>query len=139
MGWFFGLVAVVPLGMGERLSVRFRTKNFLRKGFDMPEVKRIDIDDFVRLGFLQEVNRIFFHPRGLALEANFENGKFVSLGGVWDYREDPEGISFGGSDLDSEESRIKARNVLKEFENHVPARMKRFGSPLQQIPGFSFF
>jgi len=34
----------------------------------MSETKHIDIKEFQELGFLQEANRQFFHPHGLALE-----------------------------------------------------------------------
>ncbi len=61
----------------------------------MKKVKRIDIKEFRALGFLQEANRLFFHPLGLALEVivDEENGAEM-LGGVWDYRDDPEGMFF---------------------------------------------
>ena len=60
------------------------------------DVKRIDIKEFREKGFLQEANRLFFHPLGLALEViiNEEDGS-ETLGGVWDYRDDPEGMFFG--------------------------------------------
>jgi hypothetical protein len=59
------------------------------------EVKRIDIEDFLEFGFLHEVNRLFLHPLGLALEVvgYGEKGE-VKLGGIWDYRDDPEGMRF---------------------------------------------
>ncbi len=59
------------------------------------KVKRMDIKEFVEFGFLHEVNRLFFHPLGLALEVvgYGENGE-VKLGGIWDYRDDPEGMRF---------------------------------------------
>lgn len=62
----------------------------------MEDIKRIDIKEFRIRGLLQEVNRKFFHPLGLALEVmvDEETGK-ESLGGIWDYRDDPEGIFFG--------------------------------------------
>ncbi len=62
----------------------------------MSEVKRIDIADFREQGFLQEANRQFFHPLGLALEVVVEEDGTERLGGVWDYRDDPEGVLFGG-------------------------------------------
>ncbi len=34
--------------------------------------KYIDIREFVEEGFLQEANRLFFHPLGLALVAKFD-------------------------------------------------------------------
>ena len=64
----------------------------------MPEdIKRMNIKEFRELGFLQEANRQFFHPVGLALEVIIEEDGSESLGGVWDYRNDPEGLFFGSS------------------------------------------
>ncbi len=42
----------------------------------MSDIKHIDIKEFRATGFLQESNRLFFHPHGLALEVNCvsENG-----------------------------------------------------------------
>lgn len=61
----------------------------------MGKIKRIDIKEFKEKGFLQEVNRLFFHPLGLALEVstNAEDGT-TSLSSVWDYRDDPDGMRF---------------------------------------------
>lgn len=60
--------------------------------------KRIDIKEFREKGFLQEVNRKFFHPLGLALEVIINDGTGEeTLGGMWDYRDDPEGIFFGSA------------------------------------------
>ena len=62
----------------------------------MEKIKRINIKKFRAKGFLQEANRKFFHPLGLALEVIVDDitGE-ESLGGVWDYEEDPEGMFFG--------------------------------------------
>ena len=61
----------------------------------MEKIKRIDIKEFRAKGFLQEANRKFFHPLGLALEViiNDETGE-EGLGGIWDYRNDDEGMFF---------------------------------------------
>lgn len=59
------------------------------------EIKRIDLKEFREKGFLQEANRLFFHPLGLALEVIVEEDGSTTLGGVWDYRDDPEGMFFG--------------------------------------------
>ena len=55
----------------------------------------MDIKEFREKGFLQEANRQFFHPLGLALEVEVDNDGNEKLGGIWDYREDPEGMIFG--------------------------------------------
>ena len=61
----------------------------------MSGVKRIDIEEFQEKGYLQEVNRRFLHPLGLALEVIIDEADgSVKLGGIWDSRDDPEGIVF---------------------------------------------
>ncbi len=44
------------------------------------EIERIDIKEFREKGYLQEVNRRFFHPLGLALEIIIKDDKIERLG-----------------------------------------------------------
>ncbi len=127
----------------------------------MSEINRMDIGEFRELGFLQEANRLFFHPHGLALEITVVTGEgesatrekilevakdysinasprypaislegladaitealypvgSVRLSGIWDYREDPEGILFA-----EKPDREKADRVLEERKRHMRAR-----------------
>lgn len=114
------------------------------------QIKYMSITEFRELGFLQEANRLFFHPLGLSLEAvsakcpackgegkveQFEGrrvdcvpcggrGSIETLGGIWDYRDDPEGMTFGeGYGLDPE----KAKYVEAERGVHVAHRFELFG------------
>lgn len=97
------------------------------------EIKRIDVGEFQRLGFL---NRRVLHPAGLALEVIYEADGSVHFGGVWDYRDDPEGITYGGvyalpgalGDLAE-----KAAMVDAEIERHREARERLFGSVVQPV------
>lgn len=103
------------------------------------DIKRIDIKEWRAQGYLQEVNRLFFHPLGLALEVVTEDcgkcegagqdagtpcdecggdGKTERLGGIWDEREDPEGFLFGPGELDPE----KIEFVKAEFEKRMGHR-----------------
>ena len=62
-------------------------------------IKRMTIREFVDFGFLQEVNRQFFHPLGLALclRVDSEDPEITeTLCSIWDSRDDPEGFVFGG-------------------------------------------
>lgn len=76
------------------------------------ETNRIDIAEFRDKGFLQEVNRQFFHPLGLALEVMIDIKGVTKLGGIWDYRDDPEGLFFGDEML--EEEKI---NYVEDLKN----------------------
>ncbi len=71
------------------------------------KIKLMDIKEFREKGFLHEANRQFFHPIGLALQVGLlEDGSEV-LGGIWDYRDDPEGMFFGNNEL----SQLKINNI----------------------------
>ena len=92
----------------------------------MDDIKRIDVKEFREKGFLQEANRKFFHPLGLALEViiNDDTGEEI-LGGIWDYRDDQEGMFFMASIISKDKidhidflrkSKIKYRKS-NEYEN----------------------
>lgn len=86
----------------------------------MEDIKRIDLNELRNEGFLQEVNRLFFHPLGLALEVIVdEDGNVEKLGGIWDYRDDPEGMFFTDQALSVE----KIRNVEKLRQSKILDRV----------------
>ncbi len=72
-------------------------------------IKRIDISEFRKMGLVQELNRQFLHPLGLALEVIVEDDGSESLGGIWDYRDDPEGMLYGV--LDKEKMKIAGQFI----------------------------
>ena len=80
-------------------------------------MKYLDPETFRNEGYLQEANRLFFHPLGLALEVNTETGVIK----VWDYRDDPEGIRF--EELD----RRKSDRVRFLAEERAEARREALG------------
>ena len=59
--------------------------------------KKMSVKEFRELGFLQEVNRLFLHPRGLALEVAVGDDGEMRFGEVWDCRE--SGIEFHPDDV----------------------------------------
>lgn len=80
----------------------------------MSDVKKLDIKEFREMGLLQEVNRLFFHPLGLALSVLEDDDGEFKLDAIWDYRDDPEGIIFDYANRDDEsikEALAKASNV----------------------------
>lgn len=96
----------------------------------MAEVKRISIKEFRSLGFIQEINRLFLHPCGLALEVilDKETGE-ETLGGVWDYRDDPEGMLFADGMISAE----KAASVEKLRTAKSDFRKENFGYTVQPV------
>jgi hypothetical protein len=97
---------------------------------------RIDTKEFREKGYLQELNRQFLHPLGLALEVIIEENGKEKLGGIWDYRDDPEGIifDFANRTYDLEDTRKKQNFVQSEFDKRKETRTKLFGSAIEPIP-----
>ena len=98
-----------------------------------PEIKKMDLNEFLDFGYLQEVNRQFFHPLGFTLEViiDSETNKCISLGGIWDYRDNPEGMFY--YDLSTEISKTKAFNICVEKNHKAVARKKKYGFIIQPI------
>lgn len=97
----------------------------------MTDIERMAISEFVDEGYLQEVNRRFFHPLGLALEVIVnDSGKPIALGGVWDYRNDPEGLLFDEKMIDPH----KARRVELIETTRRSGRFSRVGFWIQPVP-----
>ncbi len=105
----------------------------------MSKIKRMNIREFQKKGFLQEANRLFFHPLGMALEIStdwpkgttkeekkkyknaFEHPKSeYKLSGVWDYRDDPEGMLFSDGMIDKK----KAEKIRKLRDSKLSERVK---------------
>ena len=102
---------------------------------DKLEIKKIEIEDFRKIGYLQEANRRFFHPLGLALEVSIEDGK-ESISGVWDYREDKEGIYYDIKNSDSErkERFLKNKNFIdSQFKERGDLRKSELGFKIEPI------
>ncbi len=76
------------------------------------KIKKISIREFREFGFLHELNRLFLHPLGMALEVVINEDGTEELGGIWDYREDKEGILYNVIDDDG----VKKIKRVREFK-----------------------
>ena len=96
--------------------------------------KRMDLTEFRNEGYLQEVNRQFFHPLGLALEVVMEeDGTISRLGGIWDYRDDPEGMFFGPDITSSPEWEEKKKKVEAQLDRVTPGRKETLANGMNQF------
>lgn len=86
-------------------------------------MKKITAAEFRDAGYLQEVNRRFFHPLGLAMYVDPETDEM----GVFDDREDPEGWYFGSTPEHPLDLRPKAASVAAIEEQRRPARLQALG------------
>ena len=90
--------------------------------------KTIDIKEFRSEGYLQEVNRRFFHPLGMALYINQDKDGNETLGGIFDSRDDPEGYRFGD---ECPIDKVKRNRVQKKWDEKEIARKLRLGYMVQ--------
>ncbi len=95
-------------------------------------IPKLSVQQFVEMGLLQEVNRLFFHPRGLALTVRVEQGQH-RLGDIWDGRSDPEGFGYSRETLATPEAAEKAEAVAELMEPHATARQQSFGGLVQPL------
>ena len=99
-------------------------------------IPKMDIKEFVEKGYLQELNRQFLHPLGLALEVQIGNENNYSLSGIWDYRNDPEGIYFDYENSDPariERAKLKRDFVDLEFAKRSILRKEILGFGIEPI------
>lgn len=94
----------------------------------MTEPKRMDIAEFRKLGYLQEANRLFFHPLGLELQLSLATNQLS----VMDYRSHPNRPLI--ADVTASETLQKAQFVAAERSNR-PGYDTGWPSDVQPIPG----
>jgi hypothetical protein len=93
----------------------------------------MDIKKFTEEGYLQEANRQFFHPLGLALTIRAETDDVTGdvigpvLAGIQDFRDDPEGMIF--TEIDAE----KAGKVLAAVKARGEPRRSALGYWIQPV------
>lgn len=78
----------------------------------MTDIKRMEIKEFREMGLLPELNREFLHPLGLALEIVIDDDGNEKLGGIWDCRDDPEGILYSVEHFPTDKC-LKAQEFIK--------------------------
>lgn len=90
-------------------------------------VKRMSAKEFREQGFLRELNRNFLHPLGLALEVVVEEDGREFFDGVWDCRDDPEGIVFAEDSIAGDDAVAQADAIAALRDSKVSARQKLLG------------
>ena len=89
-------------------------------------MKYISVQDLIDGGYLQEINRCFLHPLGLALEVALPAGEIR----IQDHRADPEGVIFEEGTID----RAKALKIWDEKADNSDVRQKALGYRVQPMP-----
>lgn len=95
-------------------------------------VNYMSLEEFWKGGYLQELNRQFLHPLGLALEATLDLEGRISLSGIWDYRHDEEGMVYPDN-VELGPSRAHADKIAAEQAEKAAVRIERFGWVIQPV------
>lgn len=98
-------------------------------------MKKMSAKEFLEQGFLQELNRQFLHPMGLALEVIQEADGTFRFGDVQNFGDDLEGMVFDDSVLDTDEARAKCDAVVRRQQLCYLAREAALGFVIQPVPG----
>lgn len=99
----------------------------------MENITVLDLKEFRDRGYLQEVNRRFFHPLGLACGVIVTECGDVSDLHVIDYRNDPSGLGFSDESIAKPDFKEKSNFIDSEIEKRRDAREKEFGDLIQPI------
>jgi hypothetical protein len=91
---------------------------------------KMDLREFVDFGYLQELNRLFLHPLGLALSIVVDDDGRVDLDCVFDDRADLDGILFAEGLLDP----AKAQRVEREMNERLEHRIRALGFACEPVP-----
>lgn len=91
----------------------------------------MSLEEFKRAGFLQEVNRRFFHPLGLALAIERRGEELTGRFKIWDGRDDPEGFVFDGWDAGDGD---RGRRIGAELQRRIKVRLELLGFGIQPLP-----
>lgn len=95
--------------------------------------KWMDLKEFQEKGYLQEANRVFFHPLGLEIVVITNYYGEEETIGIKDYRDNPEGIVYAEDKIGDEEAQNKRLFVLKELSEKMQYRQKKFGFSIQPV------
>lgn len=96
------------------------------------EIKRMSVKEFIDSGLLFAVNHKVLHPLGLALEVVID-GDDYRFGGVWDYRDDPEGMLYHEDLLQNGAAKLK-QYMDERGVKDIADRVAALGYVVQPLP-----
>ena len=85
-------------------------------------------------GLLFEINRAILHPLGLALEIQVDDDGTETVGGLWDYQDDPEGILYAPETYKSGEAKYN-QFIRTKGGRVMESRHRVLGFAVQKEPG----
>jgi hypothetical protein len=104
------------------------------EGMETEQPKRLEkpFQFLLDSGLLFQINRLILHPLGMALEVVVKDDGEVSIGGIWDYRGDEEGVLF--DELALLEGGVKLKRFMETAgEEKLKKRQEILGFVIQDI------
>lgn len=99
----------------------------------MPKQPKLSMESFVKEGYLQEVNRQFFHGLGLAMEVK-KTGNAYEFSGLWDFRQVKGGILFSENTIKEKPFIDRTNNVKAIQKVNNSLRKQAYNEVRQSIP-----
>jgi hypothetical protein len=96
-------------------------------------VPRVRLAEFIKVGYLQEVNRQFFHPLGLSLAIDGGTNDVIFRAHVSDHRESEIGPTFGEGELATPLAATRAARIQSEHSKRSATRLKKLGFSIQPV------
>lgn len=100
------------------------------------EPKKINLKEFREKGYLQELNRSMLHPLGLAMSFKINENGEEEFDGIWDYRDNDEGVFYdiNSSDVDRK-NRFKTNEkfIIDELQKRIQPRQEKLGFFIEPI------
>jgi len=94
----------------------------------------MNLKEFSDKGYLQEINRQFLHPLGLAFGILVDDNNEYHFDKIYDYRDDPEGCRFGGMQGERlDKFKNSAKFIKDEMTNRRMTRFKALKYWIQPI------
>lgn len=121
----------------ETCNVECREYKWDKKTVPDSGPPKMSVKEFREAGYLQELNRQFLHPLGMAMEVHIDDDKNETFGLVWDSRDDPEGYIFDLENSDKERVdrfRVNAASVEVEQASKAETREASLGFLIEPIP-----
>jgi len=97
----------------------------------MDGIKRMKLKEFRDFGYLQEVNRKFFHPLGLAMAVSRDQDDNPVSIHIFDGRKEPEAFTFDS--VSGETFKTKFKNIKREWISRSKVRKVLLGFMIQEI------
>lgn len=91
----------------------------------------LPLEELVSEGYLQEVNRRFLHPLGLALTVHTDDSQKYGFIYIQDHRDSLDGMYF--ADLSDSDSLRKVNNIERLLSKKGAARRIKIGRMIQPI------